>query len=80
MKKVEMYDLMVDITTYYPDFEFEKKHVVAWQELLCFARYDDMLNSLKRYAKDNIFKPNVAGLVKYWKGNSYERSLDRAGD
>ena len=80
MKREEMFDILVEINEYYSNFEATEKKAIAWQNVLYFVKAEDLRYALIKYVRNELFPPTIAGLLEYWKGNSFEKSKDKMGD
>ena len=75
MTKEETKQFLMEVIAIYPDFKTTKKTVGIWKKITNFAYYDDMIESLYEYAKNETYPPTIAGILKYWRSKNYETIL-----
>ena len=80
MTKKQVYNLLVDISEFYPSLVATESKAIAWQSILYFVKEEDLLVALNKYVKNEHFPPTIASLLDYWKDNHYQKSTDKIGD
>ena len=73
----EMFDIIKEV---YPDFEFTKRTIELWQDLLHFMRKEDFEKHLRTHIKESQFSPKPADIYNRWRGNMHEKSKDKRGE
>lgn len=65
MTKLEVIDLLEKISGIYPNFTVDEKIVNGWHWVLENESYENMLENLKKHAKDSRYAPTPADLLAY---------------